>query len=190
MTKTSVEGEVVRGDRVVLRHKRVSDAEADYAWRKDPELASYDAAKPVSTAYEDFLALYEDDLAHPTPFRRSFAVDDSEGRHIGNVMVYNIDVLKVEAEVGITIGERLYWSRGYGTDTLKALVGYVFATTSLTRLYLKTLDWNLRAQRSFEKAGFVRYKTSRRSNGTFILMELRRSDWEAREGDDVGTRRM
>jgi ribosomal-protein-alanine N-acetyltransferase len=180
MTKISVEGEAARGEKVVLRQKRLSDAEAEYAWRKDPELASYDAAKPISTAYEDFLALYEDDLAHPTPFRRSFAVDDFEGRHIGNVMAYNIDLLKGEAEIGITIGERRYWSRGYGTDTLKALVRHIFATTSLSRLYLKTLDWNLRAQRSFEKAGFVRYSTSRRSTGTFILMELRRADWENR----------
>ncbi len=179
MTKTDVEGEVARGEKIVLRQKRLSDAEAEYAWRKDPELASYDAAKPITTAWEDFLALYEDDLSHPTPFRTSFAVDDIEGRHIGNVMLYSIDLLKGEAEIGITIGERLYWSRGYGTDTLKALVRYVFANTNMTRLYLKTLDWNLRAQTSFRKAGFVQYNTSRRSNGSFILMELRRGDWGA-----------
>jgi RimJ/RimL family protein N-acetyltransferase len=181
MTRTYVEGEIARGAKIVLRQKRLSDAEAEYAWRKDPEMASYDAAKPISTSYEDFLALYEDDLAHPTPFRRAYAVDDLEGRHIGNVMIYNIDVLKSEAEIGITIGERLYWNRGFGADTLEALVGHILRTTSLTRLYLKTLDWNHRAQRSFERAGFVRYNTSQRSNGTFILMEMQRDDWEARE---------
>jgi ribosomal-protein-alanine N-acetyltransferase len=144
-------------------------------------LASYDAAKPITTAYEDFLALYEDDLEHPTPFRRAFAVDDFEGRHIGNVMVYNIDLLKGEAEIGITIGERLYWSRGYGADALQALVNYIFTNMTLTRIYLKTLDWNVRAQKSFQKAGFRQYSTSRRSNGSFILMELRRKDWETGE---------
>jgi ribosomal-protein-alanine N-acetyltransferase len=185
MTKTDVEGKVARGEKIVLRQKRLSDAEAEYAWRKDPELASYDAAKPIATAWEDFLALYKDDLDHPTPFRTSFAVDDPEGRHIGNVMLYSIDLLKGEAEIGITIGERLYWSRGYGTDTLKALVRYVFTNTNLTRLYLKTLDWNLRAQKSFRKAGFVQYNTSRRSNGSFILMELRRRDWEAQEPEQT-----
>ncbi len=185
MTKTSVEGEVARGERVVLRNKRREDAEADYAWRKDPELASYDAAKPISTTFEDYVAFYEDDLAEPTPFRRSLAVEDLEGRHIGNVMFYNIDVLKGEAEVGITIGDRRYWSRGYGTDTVKTLAAYIFTNARLTRLYLKTLDWNRRAQRCFQKAGFTQYNTSRRSNGTFILMELRRSDWEAHESGDV-----
>ena len=77
-----------------------------------------------------------------------------DGRHIGNVMFYNIDVLKGEAEVGITIGDRRYWSHGYGTDALKTLDRYIFTNTKLTRLYLKTLDWNLRAQHCFQKAGF------------------------------------
>ncbi len=179
MTKTSVEGEVARGDKVVLRVKRRADAEADYAWRKDAELATYDAARPIATPFEDYVALYDDDLAQPTPFRRTFAVEDLEGRHIGNVMFYNIDVLKGEAEIGITIGDRRYWSRGYGTDTLRTLVRYVFMNTKLTRLYLKTLDWNLRAQHSFQKAGFQQYNVSHRSNGTFTMMELRRSAWEA-----------
>jgi ribosomal-protein-alanine N-acetyltransferase len=183
MTRTEVEGEVARGDKVVLRNKRLEDAEAEYAWRKDPEMASYDAVKPISTTFEDFLALYEDDLNHPTPFRRSFAVDDMAGRHIGNVMFYNIDLLKREAEVGITIGDRDYWNRGYGADALVAFLGYIFTNTALTRLYLKTLDWNVRAQHSFKKAGFAQYGTSRRSNGVFILMEMHRSDWEARGHD-------
>jgi [ribosomal protein S5]-alanine N-acetyltransferase len=181
MTRIIVEGEVARGEKVVLREKRREDADADYAWRKDPELASYDAAKPITTAFEDYLAFYEDDLAEPTPFRRLLAIEDMEGRHIGNVMYYNIDVLKGEAEVGITIGERRYWSHGYGADALRALQRYIFTNTRLTRLYLKTLDWNRRAQASFRKAGFAQYNTSRRSNGTFILMELRRADWESRQ---------
>ncbi|HUS82883.1 MAG TPA: GNAT family N-acetyltransferase [Dehalococcoidia bacterium] len=190
MTKTDIEGEIAHGDRVVLRSKRREDAEADYSWRKDPELVPYDAVKPISATFGDFLALYEDDLNHPTPFRRTFALDDMEGRHIGNVMFYNIDLLKREAEIGITIGDRDYWNRGYGADALRALVRYIFTDTALTRIYLKTLDWNVRAQYSFKKAGFVQYGTSRRSNGTFILMEMRRNDWEARERGDVGLRQM
>lgn len=174
--RTLVEGEVARGEKTVLRAKRPDDALADYEWRKDAEMAAFDAASPIKTTFEDYVALYEDDLANPNAFRRTFAVEDDIGRHIGNVMFYNIDLLKKEAEIGITIGTREYWGHGYGTDALKALIRYLFAQTTLTRLYLKTLDWNHRAQRSFEKAGFVRYGVSKRSSGTFILMELRK-EW-------------
>ena len=173
--KTVVEGEVARGEKVVIRNKRLLDAARDYAWRKDPELAAFDAAKPIAAEFEDYLALYEDDLNHPTPFRRTFGVEDLEGNHIGNVMFYNIDVIKGEAEIGITIGDRHYWGSGYGTDMMKTLVRYIFAATALTRLYLKTLDWNTRAQRCFQKAGFTQYKVSPRSTGVFVLMELHKA---------------
>ena len=178
-----IEGEVARGEKVILRNKRIEDAEADYAWRKDPELATYDAAKPIRhVRSRTTWRIYEDDLDNPSPFRHTFAVEDREGRHIGNVMFYNIDLLKREAEVGITIGDRRYWGSGYGTDALKAFVRHLFTNTSLTRLYLKTLDWNVRAQRCFEKAGFVRTGLSRRSNGTFVLMELRKDGVDRGDG--------
>ena len=184
MMTAVVQGEIARGEMVVLREKRREDATADYAWRKDPELARYDAAKPIATAFADYVALFEDELENPGAFRRTYAVEDGEGRHIGNVMYYNIDRLKGEAEVGITIGDRGYWGRGYGTDALRTLAGYLFRNTVMRRLYLKTLDWNYRAQRSFAKAGFVACGKSRRSDGSFVLMELRREWVVPEEGEE------
>jgi RimJ/RimL family protein N-acetyltransferase len=162
---STVEGEVTRGRRVVLREKRPSDAENDYAWRSDPELARFDAARP-----------YEDELAYPSPFRHTLAIEDHSGRHIGNVMYYNIDHGRSEAELGITIGVREYWGKGYGSDAVRTILQYVFTKMALNRVYLKTLDWNKRARRCFEKAGFVAFGTSRRGGHDFILMEVRR-EW-------------
>jgi len=175
MTST-VEGEVIRGHRVVLREKRPSDAEDDYAWRSDPELARFDAARPFSASFEDYEALYEDELAYPSPFRHTLAIEDTSGRHIGNVMYYNIDDARGEAELGITIGVREYWGRGYGSDAVRTVLQHLFTKLTLKRVYLKTLDWNERARRSFEKAGFVAYGTNRRGGHDFVLMEVRR-DW-------------
>ena len=141
---TTVEGEVARGDRIVLREKRLTDAKNDFRWRTDTELAGFDAARPFAAAYEDYLALYRDELAYPSPYRRSFAIEDAAGKHIGNVMYYNIDAVRREAEIGITIGEREFWSRGYGTDAVRTLVRHIFRVTGFRRIYLKTLDWNAR----------------------------------------------
>ena len=178
-----VRGEVVRGAKVVLREKRASDAATDYAWRSDPEMARFDAARPFSASFDDFRALYEEELAYSTPFRRTLAIEDQEGRHIGNVMYYNIDHPRGEAELGITIGVREYWSQGYGTDAVRALVRHLFTKTALRRVYQKTLDWNERAHRCFGKVGFVVYGTIRRGGYDFTLMEVRREWLEAgREG--------
>ena len=174
-----VQGEVARGRLVVLRAKTLPDAEEDYVWRRDPELAAFDAAKPYSGRLSDYLAVFGDELAYPSPYRRTLAVEDLEGRHIGNVMYYNVDYQRREAEIGVTIGLREYWGRGYGTDLIRTFIAYIFEALNLERVYLKTLDWNLRAQRCFEKAGFRHYGVSRRGDHTFVLMEVLRDDFFA-----------
>jgi RimJ/RimL family protein N-acetyltransferase len=45
----------------------------------------------------------------------------------------------------------------------------------MNRLYLHTLDWNRRAQRAFQKAGFTVSGTSWRDGHTFMVMEARRT---------------
>jgi len=175
---TTVEGEVARGEHTVLREKRLGDAREDYRWRTDAELARYDAARPFAASFDDYLALYRDELRYPSPYRRTLAVEDAAGCHIGNVMYYNIDTIRREAEIGITIGERSYWSRGYGTDAVRTLVRHILGTTGFRRVYLKTLDWNVRAQRAFEKAGFRVCGRSRRGGNTFVVMEYL-SAWQA-----------
>jgi RimJ/RimL family protein N-acetyltransferase len=176
---TAVAGELARGTVIVLREKTLDDAEQDYEWRRDPELATFDAARPYNGSLKDYISIFGDELRYPSPYRKTIAVEDHEGRHIGNVMYYNADFQRKEAEIGVTIGLREYWARGFGTDLLKTFVDYLFESLSLKRVYLKTLDWNLRAQRCFEKAGFTRYGTSRRGEYNFILMDIRRSDFSA-----------
>lgn len=177
-----VEGELARGQLVVLRSKTMADAEQDYEWRRDPELATFDAARPYNGSLREYVSLFSDELNYPSPYRRTIAVEDFDGTHIGNVMYYNADFHRKEAEIGVTIGLRDYWSRGYGTDLLRTFAGYLFETLELDRIYLKTLDWNGRAQRCFQKAGFGRYGSSRRGEYNFVLMELRRVDF-CGEGD-------
>jgi len=167
-----VEGELARGELVVLRTKTMGDAEQDYKWRCDPELATFDAAHPFGGTLNEYISIFGDELAYPSPYRQTIAVEDLEGRHIGNVMFYNVDFQRRDAEIGITIGLKEYWSRGYGTDLMKTFVHYLFETTKLERIYLETLDWNVRAQRCFEKAGFRRYGMSRRGEYKFVLMEV------------------
>jgi RimJ/RimL family protein N-acetyltransferase len=169
---TTVEGEVARGEFVILREKRLSDARDDYRWRTDAELARFDAARPFAATFEDYMSLYRDELTYPSPYRRSLALEDASGHHIGNVMYYNIDAVRREAEIGITIGEREFWGRGYGTDAVRTLVRHILRVTGFRRIYLKTLDWNMRAQRAFEKAGFRVCGRSRRGGNVFVVMEF------------------
>ena len=183
---TTVDDELATGTLIRLQRKRLSDAENDYTWRCDPELARFDAASPLRSSFREFLSSYNEDVRFPSPFRRVFAIDDMEGRHIGNVMYYNIDERRGDAELGITIGDKRYWSKGYGADAVRTFLYYLFTETRLTRIYLNTLDWNDRAQASFKKAGFMPLGVNRRGFHTFITMEFRR-EWMFGPGDDAPT---
>jgi RimJ/RimL family protein N-acetyltransferase len=91
-------------------------------------------------------------------------------------MYYNIDERRSEAELGITIGERDYWGRGFGRDAVATFVRFIFETTRLRRVYLNTLAWNERARRAFEAAGFQACGRRRRDGNVFITMEVVREE--------------
>lgn len=169
---------MLKGKKVVLREKRLEDAANDYAWRSDEELARLDAAPTLRMSFMEFLANYADELRYPSPQRRRFAIETLDGKHIGNCMYYDIDEDRGEAELGIMIGDRDYWDQGYGADAITTLLDHIFSTTKLNRIYLNTLEWNIRAQRCFQKCGFVPIEQARRHNRDFIVMEIYRSSWE------------
>ena len=179
---TVVEGELTRGKQIILRTKTLADADQDYAWRRDPELAAFDAARPYNGSLREYMSIFGDELSYPSPYRRTIGVADFDGRHIGNVMYYNIDDARGEAELGITIGDRRFWGTGYGRDAVRTFVRFLFQHVHMRRIYLNTLDWNVRAQRSFAAAGFVQYGASKRGMHSFISMEILR-EWLADELD-------
>ena len=111
------------------------------------------------------------------------AIETLDGKHIGNCTCYDIDEKKSEGQLGIMIGDRDYWDQGYGTDAITTMINLVFRTTNLQRLYLKTLDWNLRAQKCFRNCGFTECGYLKRDGMNFLLMELKRKQWEERQGN-------
>jgi RimJ/RimL family protein N-acetyltransferase len=176
-----IDNGMISGDKVKLREKRLADAAEDYAWLTDAELAALDAAPLSTTTFPQYLASYTSDLRYPPTIRHQFAIETREGKHIGNCTYYGIDSDKGEAELGIMIGDRDYWDKGYGADAIATLLEYVFEKTRLNRLYLKTLVDNKRAQKCFAKCGFTPYGHLKKDGYSFILMELNREEWEKRQ---------
>ena len=59
-----------------------------------------------------------------------------------------------DAFVGLGIGETDYWNKGYGTDVMNVLLRFAFTDVNLRRVTLSVFEYNPRAVRSYEKAGF------------------------------------
>ncbi|MBN1202155.1 MAG: GNAT family N-acetyltransferase [Anaerolineae bacterium] len=84
------------------------------------------------------------------------------------------------------IGEPDYWGGGYGTDALLLLVDYLFDWLDLRKLWLMTMDLNVRVKRQMEKVGFTletRQRDVAYANGQHIdalTYSLLRGDWPGR----------
>jgi len=168
---------IIKGKKIILRKKRLSDATNDYCWRTDEELAKLDATKPLKVTFSEYLRYYQDELQYKTTWAQHFAIETLDNKHIGNCMYYDIDSKLSQAELGILIGNRSYWGAGYGEDTVITLLKHIYSQTNLTRIFLHTLEWNKRAIRCFEKSGLERVAHVERSNATFAVMECYKDSW-------------
>ena len=93
-----------------------------------------------------------------------------------------------EAFVGIGIGERAYWSQGYGSEAMTLALRFAFHELNLERVSLEANGDNARAIRAYEKCGFVHEGTQREWEGRdgkradIINMGILRADWEQAHG--------
>ena len=159
-----------------MRQKRLGDAANDYAWRRDTELSRLDATAPLLSSFEEYLKGYAEELRYPGKGHRRFAIETMDGKHIGNCAYFNINEAEKEVELGIMIGDRAYWNQSYGADAVVILLNHIFSQTQMERVYLKTLDWNIRAQKCFEKCGFAPCGQLIRGEHRFLIMDIHRSD--------------
>lgn len=172
---------MIVGSKVILREKRLGDAWDDFNWATDAELSYLDAAPILSITFTQYFAEYAHELRISSSTNRRFAVDTLDGKHIGNCSFYNVDEDNGEAELGVIIGNRDYWDKGYGTDTVRTLLNYIFCQTNLKQVYLKTLRSNNRARQCFLKCGFTPYGHMDRDGFSFSLMRVHRNQEQEQE---------
>lgn len=131
-------------------------AKVEVHWQRDSEfhrLADSDPAilQSEKKLKEWFEKRFENGFK---PERYSFSVRTlDEDRLIGFFGMW-VDLIHSEAWVGIGIGEREFWGKGYGTDMMKLCLQYAFTELNVYRISLGLHAYNPRALKSYEKAGF------------------------------------
>ncbi len=159
-----------------------------HAWRRlhahfrDPEIAHLNGTPPSRLPLWLLRRMLRADAARHD--RRTFGIFDEQAAYIGTVELY--DLRGSEATLGIIIGERSHWSRGYGGDAMRALLAYAFEQLGLERVRLHTFGDNERAQAAFRKVGFVERQRQTGQRGRVdVHMTLVRSAWFERRGAPI-----
>ena len=172
------------GDRIYLRPLEVDDADSAVPWLNDAEIRQYmGITSPTNKVRERGYVerFYKDD--RKTHLGIMLKERDQLMGHIG---LYDISISQRHAELGILIGDRGCWSKGYGTEAMNLMLEYGFNQLSLHRIYLFVLDFNVRAVRAYEKVGFIRECVMREHgyrNGEYCddyAMSILEDEWRAR----------
>lgn len=174
------------GGRVTLRHVSLGFSEEEiarrYRWGLDRELQYLSGSIPTANSLADFRHQILATVQTRETRRDHFAVLDERRALIGIISYYNIVPDRGQAELGIYIGERDHWDRGYGSEATVLLLDYLFRHTTLQMMYLSTYADNLRAQACYRKVGFevtsiMRKYSARAGYYTDVQMKVIRSNF-------------
>lgn len=121
-----------------------------YEWRNNPEISQYDQpgfVRPMGVAEVE---AWSERMVEGL----TFMVYDDE-TPIGVIAFMNLDDQNRHAELSIVIGNKDYWSKGYGSQIMEQQLKWGFHGLNLNRLYLHVFDFNKRAIALYEKMGFT-----------------------------------
>jgi RimJ/RimL family protein N-acetyltransferase len=146
-----MEGKLVR-----IRAYERSDLDAVMAWVNDEEIIRNLAAPmlfPLSrVAEENFL----ESNARGVGPDHVWAIETLAGDYLGGISLTSIDTINRSGQVGIVIGSKPNWGKGYGTDAMRVVLRFAFDKMNLHRVWLNVYDFNVRGIKSYEKCGFRR----------------------------------
>lgn len=179
---------MIIGHGIRLRAIEREDLPRFVTWLNDPEVRQgLNLVYPLSLAQEE--RWFEQMLQRP-PAEQVLGIEVEVGgvwTLIGTCGLHNVDWINHQAELGIFIGDKAFWNRGYGRRAVSLLLRHAFNTLNLNRVYLRVYETNPRAIHAYEHVGFVhegRLRQARFQNGRYVdelIMSVLRSEWQDTE---------
>jgi len=144
---------MLKGEKVLLRPMQEADIARQHEFNQDPEIYLLDGDYPHVAPWYEAQSFYES----RTKFNESIApfAIEADGIYIGFCSLMSLRHPLRNFELGIMIGDRAYWGRGYGRDTVRTLLHYGFHHLAGRRIALTTHVKNERAIRCYQACGFI-----------------------------------
>jgi UDP-4-amino-4,6-dideoxy-N-acetyl-beta-L-altrosamine N-acetyltransferase len=127
-----------------------------HRWRNDPDIMQFDQPGylyPVS--YEEIEVWFDKVKNSTNSYSFAIKVKD-EKKIIGICALLGIDSKNRNCELSIVIGEKDYWGKGYGKETMNILMNLAFNEFNMHKIYLRVMSFNKRAIKLYESLGFLR----------------------------------
>jgi RimJ/RimL family protein N-acetyltransferase len=188
---TAIDRNLFAGKKVRLTRLTKDDAPVMAAWTQDAGyLRLQDTGiAAMETADEAAAFIERQNESHDAYAFGIRRIEDDA--LVGTVGLYDIEWANRTAWIGVGIGARENWGKGYGGEAMRLVIGYAFDELNLHRLQLTAIDYNPRALAMYEKLGFARegaYREFIERDGArhdLLLYGLLRPEWRAQRGDSA-----
>lgn len=144
---------LIEGRLVALRRHRPDDLAALLRWYADPEIGRLTRYQAQPMSRLEIERFFKARLLSPDAL--AYAIDERDGgRVVGFTTFSALDPDNGSVLYHITIGDRSAWGHGLGTEATELMLSHAFDRLGLHRVGLTVFEFNRRAIRAYEKAGF------------------------------------
>ena len=148
----------LKGEHVTLRRLKLADVKPFVAYRCDPDVARYqswEAPYPLADGERLIRAMQRQHPDTPGQWFQFAVVLSSTGELVGDCGTKSDAADPRQAEIGYTIA-RQQQGRGYGIDTVRTLLGYLFDRRDKHRVTASCDPRNTGSMRLLERVGMRR----------------------------------
>lgn len=145
---------IIEGKNIYLREIQLSDVIDSYCdWLNDPLVNQYLESRFEKWSLKKTRAYLKQIKGNPDNVFLAIIARDKD-KHIGNIKLGPINRHHKIADVGIIIGDKSFWGKGYATESVKLIVSYAFDVLRLHKLTAGAYANNISSAKVFKKAGF------------------------------------
>jgi RimJ/RimL family protein N-acetyltransferase len=161
----------LQGKHIYLREVRCSDVNETYCrWMNDPEITQYLESRFAPNSMENLQEYVKNFQGDRDNIFLAIVLKQNQ-KHIGNIKIGPINWYHRLADIGIMIGDKDCWGKGYAPEAISLLAYFAFNTLNLHKLTAGCYEQNQGSLKAFQKAGFeiegVRKKHCF-SNGNYV----------------------
>lgn len=144
----------LEGEGIFLRPVNLSDATKEYVnWLNDKEINQFLEVRFIKHTRADLRTYIGKVIKNPNTLFWAIVRKDTD-RHIGNIKLGPIDWNHRIGDIGIMIGDKNSWGKGFATEVIRLISDYAFKTLKLHKLTAGAYANNVGSIKAFLKLGF------------------------------------
>jgi len=153
---------IFEGKKIILRSIKLTDVSKEYVnWLNSKEIKKFLESRFIKYTL-DSLKNYIKKISKDPNIIFMAIIEKERNSHIGNIKMGPIDWNHKNADIGIIIGDKKSWGKGYATEAIQLISDYGFRELNLHKITAGAYSNNTGSIKAFLKAGF--YEECKRKN--------------------------